>query len=48
MQFFEFPGGLVVGHGKYMIRIRDDKKEMVRDDMPRVAREWGEKTRMPK
>lgn len=47
-QLFEFPGGREVGHGKYMIRINEDKKEMVRDDMQRVAREMAEKTRMPK
>lgn len=47
-QLFEFPGGREVGHGKYMIRIRDDKKEMVHGDLQRVARELAEKTRMPK
>lgn len=47
-QLFEFPGGREVGHGKYMIRINDDKKEMVVDDMQRVAKEMAEKTRMRK
>ena len=47
-QIFQFPGGREVGHGKYMIRINDDKKEMVVDDMQRVARELAEKTGMPK
>lgn len=47
-QLFEFPGGREVGHGKYIIRINDDKKEMVLDDMHRVAQELAEKTRMPK
>jgi len=47
-QLFEFPGGREVGHGKYMIRINDDKKEMVVDDMQHVAKEMAEKTRMPK
>jgi len=47
-QLFEFPSGREVGHGKYMIRINDDKKEMVLDDMQHVARELAEKTRMPK
>lgn len=47
-QLFEFPGGREVGHGKYMIRINDDKKEMVVDDMQQVAKEMAQKTRMPK
>jgi hypothetical protein len=46
-QPFEFPGGREVGHGKYMIRIHDDKNEIVRDVMQRVAMELAEKTRMP-
>jgi len=46
-QLFEFPGGREVGHGKYMIRINDDKKEMVVEDMQQVAKEMAEKTHMP-
>jgi hypothetical protein len=47
-QLFEFPGGREVGHGAYMIRINDDKKEMVRDYMQQVAEEFAKKTLMPK
>jgi len=47
-QLFEFPGGREVGHGKYMIRINDDKKEMVRGDMQHAAKEMAEKTLMPR
>ncbi len=47
-QVFEFPGGQEIGHGKYLIRVDDDRKELLRDDLARVAKEFAEKTRMPK
>jgi hypothetical protein len=47
-QVFEFPGGREIGHGKYMIRVDDDHKELLRDDLARVAKEFAEKTHMPK
>lgn len=47
-QVFEFPGGKEVGHGKYMFRVDEDRKELVRDDVARIAQEFAEKTRMPK
>jgi hypothetical protein len=47
-QVFEFPGGKEIGRGKYMIRVDDDHNELMRDDLARVAREFAEKTHMPK
>lgn len=47
-QVFEFPGGREIGRGKYMIRVDDDRKEFLRDDLARVAKEFAEKTHMPK
>ena len=47
-QLFEFPGGKEVGHGTYMVRVDDEKKEIVSDDMQRVTKELAEKTHMLK
>lgn len=47
-QVFEFPGGKEIGRGKYMIRVDDERKELLRDDLAQVAKEFAEKTRMPK
>ncbi len=47
-QLFEFPSGKEVGHGKYMVRIDDEKKDILREDIQRVAQELAEKTRMLK
>lgn len=47
-QVFEFPGGKEIGRGKYMIRVDEDRKELLRDDLAQVAKEFAEKTRMPK
>lgn len=48
VQVFEFPGAKEIGRGKYMIRFDDDRKELLRDDLATVAKEFAEKTRMPK
>lgn len=47
-QVFEFPGAKEIGRGKYMIRFDDDRKELLRDDLATVAKEFAEKTRMPR
>ena len=47
-QLYEFPGGTEIGHGKYMMRVDDEKKEIVRDDLQRVTQELAQKTRMLK
>lgn len=47
-QLYEFPGGKEVGHGTYMMRIDDEKKEIVRDDLQHVTKELAEKTHMLK
>jgi hypothetical protein len=47
-QVFEFPGAKEIGRGKYMLRFDDDRKELLRDDLATVAKEFVEKTRMPK
>jgi hypothetical protein len=47
-QVFEFPGAKEIGRGKYMIRFDEDRKELLRDDLATVAKEFAEKTRMPK
>ena len=47
-QVFEYPGGREIGRGKYMIRVDDDRNELLRDDLARVAKEIAEKTRLPK
>jgi hypothetical protein len=47
-QVFEFPGGNEIGRGKYLLRVDDDRKELVHDDVARVVKEFAEKTHMPK
>ena len=47
-QVFEFPGGKQIGRGKYMLRVNDDRKELLPDDLAHVAKEFAEKTRMSK
>ncbi|MEO8340265.1 MAG: hypothetical protein ABI604_11200 [Nitrospirota bacterium] len=45
-QVFEFPGGKEIGRGKYMLRIDDDCKELLHDDLLHIAKEFADKTRM--
>ena len=47
-QVFEYPGGKEIGRGKYMLRVNDDRNELLRDDLAHVAKEFAEKTRMSK
>ena len=47
-QVFEFPGGKEIGRGKYMVRVDDDRQQILRDDVTHVAKEFAEKTRMSK
>jgi hypothetical protein len=47
-QVFEFPGGKEIGRGKYLLRVDDDHKELLQDDVARIAKEFAEKTHMPK
>jgi hypothetical protein len=45
-QVFEFPSGKEIGRGKYMLRIDDDRKELLQDDLMHIAKEFADKTRM--
>ena len=47
-QVFEFSGGREIGHGTYMLRIDEDRKELLREDVTRVVKEFAEKTHMLK
>ena len=47
-QLYEFPGAREIGHGTYMMRVDDEKKEIVRDDLQRVTQELAQKTHMLK
>lgn len=43
-QLFEYPSSKEVGRSQYAIRVDDETREVLRDDMRRVARELAEKT----
>jgi hypothetical protein len=47
-QVFEFPGAKEIGHGKFMIRFDDELNAFLHDDLATVAKEFAEKTHMPK
>lgn len=47
-QVFEFPGAKEIGRGKYVLRVDEDRHELVPEDLALVAGEFAEKTRMPK
>lgn len=45
-QVFEFPGGKEIGRSKYMLRVDDDHKQLLHDDVLHIAEEFADKTRM--